>query len=665
MRFHDFPWERYLLVNPDLVAAGIKTKIAAWQHWKKHGQKEGRKFLEKTQNMSRNLLRISNIYDNNYEKLRGIYLKIHAKNLGDPEPKKEFRYICFRYLNYIRSIKIDLTKNSYDKNEFEAVLIEFRNLPHIEFLLRNAILKLGTNWSHTLVCGNMNFALCSEIVKGISNKIRIVKLDYDDLTKNEYSKLLTSSAFWNELRGNKILIYQEDSFIFNRSIAKFTHFDYIGAPWLASQNDNHCGVGNGGFSLRTKDVMLKIIKEKAPDTTTINSSTLKYMNNCNLNFIPEDVYFTKNMEDLKIGSLADRGSAAAFSTERILHNSSLGGHNFWLSDPNWKQRILNSTIIQFDRQYRSQKDFEHRGGWNYVLDNLEQNDFYSDQTPYVFLDMIEKYFLFPGKVARVYDMKWSGIVHLTPSAPSYRMINLSHMFDNPYFIKSLPYCVFIVTLSNYVTSYLQQRFEKMGLRIGVYTIKHPVQSDRIPLFDPQKYLTNKNKLLIQLGQQCRKVTSIYRLKLLENHKKLWLTGIKDIKACLEMRDNEIDYLHLNRASLDLDQVVVRYTNTWEEYDWLLSSNIVFIDLFDASANNSVLECIVRNTPLIITKIPSVVEYLGSSYPLYFTKLEEVPDLLSYDKITQAHEYLMKMDKSDLTINHFMKELYTLVNRHYV
>ena len=75
----------------------------------------------------------------------------------------------------------------------------------------------------------------------------------------------------------------------------------------------------------------------------------------------------------------------------------------------------------------------------------------------------------------------------------------------------------------------------------------------------------------------------------------------------------------NKSHLDKN-VAIKYTNTFKEYDQLLEKNIVFIELIDASANNTILECIVRNTPIIVNKIEPVVEYLGDDYPLYFENL---------------------------------------------
>jgi hypothetical protein len=110
---------------------------------------------------------------------------------------------------------------------------------------------------------------------------------------------------------------------------------------------------------------------------------------------------------------------------------------------------------------------------------------------------------------------------------------------------------------------------------------------------------------------------------------------------------------------------MHYTNTFEEYDDLLSNNIVFIDLFDASANNTIIECIIRNTPVIVNKLVSVVEYLGEDYPLYFNDLQEIPILLTSKNIFAAHLYLSRMDKSELSIEFFTKKIMNISHAHFI
>ena len=86
------------------------------------------------------------------------------------------------------------------------------------------------------------------------------------------------------------------------------------------------------------------------------------------------------------------------------------------------------------------------------------------------------------------------------------------------------------------------------------------------------------------------------------------------------------------------------TNT--DYDKLITKNIVYINLVDASAVNTIIECIVRHTPIIVNKHPAVVELLGEKYPLYLTEDEStlfIHKLLKSDKlIRKAYHYLKKL-----------------------
>ena len=244
-----------------------------------------------------------------------------------------FRYTCFKYIDFIKNIpipKIPLTSH------YEAVLIEFREFPHLEFLIRNAILKLGDKWAFTVICGNINYNFISEMCKQISPNINIIKVNIDNMIPYQYNKFLTSKSFWNILEGEKILIYQEDSMIFKKLDNVFLQYDYIGAPFPKYQNDTPNCVGNGGLSLRSKTIMIKILSTISVKNTVFNTSTLEYMNNQNLIFPPEDVYFSKNAQEYGIGVVADYDTASLFSSEAVYNENSFGGHKFWISNTNWK-----------------------------------------------------------------------------------------------------------------------------------------------------------------------------------------------------------------------------------------------------------------------------------------------------------------------------------------
>ena len=252
------------------------------------------------------------------------------------DPKQEFRYFCFQHIDLIKNIKLPELHLNLDN---EVVLIEFRILPHLEFLLHNTINKIGNQWSYTIVCGIENYDFMKQLTDKLSLNIKIIKLEYNNFNIDQYNELLTSTFFWNLFLGSKILIWQEDSCVFGSNINDFIKWDYIGSPWL--RNDNQYGVGNGGLSLRSKSIMLEIInKIKPEDTQTYFNYPLKNL--------PEDVYFTTNMIKYNIGKLALKNEAVNFSNEQYIFNEAFGSHNFYTYNKNWKDlmysRVINNYI---------------------------------------------------------------------------------------------------------------------------------------------------------------------------------------------------------------------------------------------------------------------------------------------------------------------------------
>jgi hypothetical protein len=102
-----------------------------------------------------------------------------------------------------------------------------------------------------------------------------------------------------------------------------------------------------------------------------------------------------------------------------------------------------------------------------------------------------------------------------------------------------------------------------------------------------------------------------------------------------------------------------------EYDKILTNNILFIHLIDASAVNTIIECIVRNTPIIVNRHPAVVELLGDKYPLYYSdagnffkiNMEIHTILMNPSAILHTHEYLKKMDKARFSIGKFKEDIF--------
>jgi glycosyltransferase involved in cell wall biosynthesis len=207
----------------------------------------------------------------------------------------------------------------------------------------------------------------------ISESIRIIKLDIANITQSDYSALLMTHNFWNQFYGEKLLIYQEDSFLFHSTeMDTFMEYDYVGAPWNTSQDDNSYGVGNGGFSLRSKSIMLEVIDKVRPESLVLGESTKQYMKNTNSYVLPEDVYFSKSMIDFHIGKVATRNIAMNFSQECVKSINPLGGHNFYLANDYDPSKInlgliKRTNVVGFYSPYA----FTLGGGEKYLSDIMK------------------------------------------------------------------------------------------------------------------------------------------------------------------------------------------------------------------------------------------------------------------------------------------------------
>lgn len=102
----------------------------------------------------------------------------------------------------------------------------------------------------------------------------------------------------------------------------------------------------------------------------------------------------------------------------------------------------------------------------------------------------------------------------------------------------------------------------------------------------------------------------------------------------------------------------------QEYDNLLHNNILFLHLIDVAACNVIIEAIVRNTPILINKIPGTVHLLGENYPLFYTeehiKNNKIESVLTLINIERTHKYLNHLNKDKYKINYFINNIENIV-----
>jgi Polysaccharide pyruvyl transferase len=135
----------------------------------------------------------------------------------------------------------------------------------------------------------------------------------------------------------------------------------------------------------------------------------------------------------------------------------------------------------------------------------------------------------------------------------------------------------------------------------------------------------------------------------------------------EIQNNWYKHLIEYTKKIQTNTNVMEYVPN-DVYDVLLTKNVVFLHLVDGAAINTVIECFVRNTPMIVNRHPAVVEILGEDYPLYYDIKENgtqptpsVHEMLSnMTSIWDAHKYLSGMDKKRFQIEHFLTKFLDII-----
>ena len=373
----------------------------------------------------------------------------------------------------------------------------------------------------------------------------------------------------------------------------------------------------------------------------------------------------------------------------------------------------------FNIHYMPQADKSgaHRSGWQYVyneiakLHNDNSNlylDLYLDRTFHWKKDILKMVDIIP------YHNPWVGFIHHTFDQ-TFSTYNNTVMFQNPDFITSLSSCKGIFVLSEYLKQEIEVIFKQLNLKIPIYVFTHPTETKNIPEFTLQKFYDNPDKKIVHIGGWLRNIFAFYQLSIpnkitfsnqtnaslfhrlislftkssKEHHtlRKVALKGkgmnnyypsndlfpFNQTQKYLNITDDTNKYCSQNNGELKnnwhrhlydylqkiCNSVDIIEALTNEEYDDLLTKNIVFIKLVDASTVNTILECIVRNTPIIVNPHPAVIELLGDDYPLYMLESETI---LKYNEkhVKDAYIKMKKMKKESYEIGFFIQEMISVM-----
>jgi hypothetical protein len=296
----------------------------------------------------------------------------------------------------------------------------------------------------------------------------------------------------------------------------------------------------------------------------------------------------------------------------------------------------------------------HRGGWKSVVNKMIDTVHNESGLPfYSFLEHPFQWFRHEHETNKIIPFKkpWSGILHNPHNIPDWYSLP-NHLHEDDLFLQSLNACKGLFTMSEYHAKFLRS---KLPNTIKIETILHPYDDEEVKQFAFYKY--RKNKQIVNIGYWLRRQTSFFNLIAPKHTKiKLWPYKKNSFSYSFVLRKL---YLESERLSSPFRFNSLKHLHQINDkkYDDLLSTSIVFLDLFDTSANNAILECIQRATPILCSKCDAAVEYLGEDYPLFFNGLSQVPDLLNEEILYNAHLYLIDIQKKEtLTLDTYIKNL---------
>jgi hypothetical protein len=327
-----------------------------------------------------------------------------------------------------------------------------------------------------------------------------------------------------------------------------------------------------------------------------------------------------------------------------------------------------------------------RYGWNYTTNILQ-----SLSSEYgILLDS----FLDNSYRSEPYLKPWYGIVHHPKTIPKeYSGISLNRLINSDFFNLSLPYCKGLITLSEY----MKNQLEDFKLNIPIFSTFHPMHLF-IQKWDYNKWCSNRK--IYSIGVWLRNIFSIYRLNYINKYiiehpyilppKIIYTYHLKDIPNSVEPYSeytlgfgsstcknvwlyfanqyfHNLGY-HLSETLYDIPRIfiielviceLIKSVKVVEklksdDYDNMLTNSVILLDLIEASASDTLLECIMTCTPVYVKRHPAIIEYIGKDYPLLFDEVDQIK--VRDSDLQKAHEYLVTLDKYKFTSAAFRDNL---------
>jgi hypothetical protein len=283
----------------------------------------------------------------------------------------------------------------------------------------------------------------------------------------------------------------------------------------------------------------------------------------------------------------------------------------------------------------------HQHGWSVATKAISV---LANSDGVLFDDFVESTFLWHGKESFAngeipYREHWTGFVHNSPHSPDWPSVageKITNLSRNKYWLEGLENCLGLFAMTEYLAKWVTTEW---GVPCEV--VRYPaIRPQRI--FDWNQFVPSP-RTVASIGIWLRRFSSFAMLSA-PGYRKLRplpvdrtnASGIQHLRGY--MRDEAANPIY---PGSPIQPVHVCDRLGADEYDSLLATSVVFLHLIDASAVTTIVECLVRGTPMLINRIEPVEEYLGADYPLYFDSLEEATSKLAdLDLLRAAHEHML-------------------------
>lgn len=163
----------------------------------------------------------------------------------------------------------------------------------------------------------------------------------------------------------------------------------------------------------------------------------------------------------------------------------------------------------------------------------------------------------------------------------------------------------------------------------------------------------KTNRIIHIGVHCRNLEFFSRLA----HEQFG--GLNYFYVMVKKKEVEPEFIRKYKVP-----IISRLSDN--KFNKILKDSIVFLQLDSATANNTVLECIARGTPIIINPKGGIMDYLGKNYPLYYRSYGEAANLIrkikSDPKILVSTQNFLEKIKSKFHKDKFIQSLENKIKR---